>query len=123
MPDVGAYAKGEAGDAVSLKSLRDLAKPFPGTLYVNFESRTGAHRASHFLTEVHDLGWIACTVEDEVRPAERGGTFRLVLPGIPMGSGRLDDLAWVECADEPLDPAVRAERRSRAGQEKNLSAV
>jgi len=123
VPDVAAYAKGETGKAVSLKSMCDLAKPLPGTLYVNFENRTGAHCVSHFLTEVQDLGWISYEIGDEIHSGERSGTFRLILPGIPAERGRMDDLACIEFADEPMDPAVPAERRSWAVQEKGSSAV
>ena len=123
VPNVAAYAKGESGHSLSLRSICDLAKPFPGTLYVNFESRSGERCVSHFLTEVRDLGWIAYRKEGEIHPAERGGTFRLILPGIPTETGRMDDLAWIEFADDSPDSAVPDERRGHVGQEKGSSAV
>ncbi len=98
--DVAAYARGETGKAVSLRAIIDTARPAPGTLYVNFEDRAGRHRISHFLTEVQELGWIAYAADDGVRSLEKGGPFRLILPGIQTERGRMSDLAWIEFGDE-----------------------
>jgi len=102
-PDVRAYAHGETGRAVRLKAICDLARPVPGTLYVNFKDRSGRRSISHFLAEVRDLGWIAFAAGDDVGPNAPGGAFRLILPGIPIELGRMNDLAWIEFADEPAD--------------------
>jgi DMSO/TMAO reductase YedYZ molybdopterin-dependent catalytic subunit len=115
-PDVSAYAKGEAGNALRLKAIFDLARPVPGTLYMNFGNRSGGQRVSHFLAEVQELGWIAYTADGEVSPGEQGGAFRLILPGLPTGQRRMNDLAWIEFGDEPADGGTPAEKlRSRVG--------
>jgi hypothetical protein len=102
-PDVAAYASDETGRALCLKAICDLSRPVPGTLYMSFGDRSGAHRVSHFRAEVEALGWIAYTTEDGVRPSDQSGPFRLILPGIPPERGRMSDLAWIEFGDEPAD--------------------
>jgi hypothetical protein len=102
-PDLSAFAAGETGRALRLKAICNLADPVPGTLYVNFQSRTGGRAVSHFLTEVQELGWIAYTADGDVVPGGEGGAFRLILPGIPVERGRMSDLAWIEFADEAAD--------------------
>lgn len=100
VPDIAAYASGETGRAVRFRAIIDLAKPRLGTLYVNFEDRRAQHRVSHFLAEIQELGWIGYSEDDDVRPGEQGGMFRLILPGIPIEYGRIGDLAGIEFADQ-----------------------
>jgi len=99
--DIAAFAQGESGPAIRLDDLIEVVKPFPGTLYVNFEDRSGRRRLSHFLAEVQGLGWIEFRGDEEADELDDRGAFRLVLPGIPGDDGRMDDLAWIEFADDP----------------------
>jgi hypothetical protein len=109
--DVSAFAARESGAALCLKAICELARPVPGTLYVNFENRSGGRRVSHFLAEVQELGWIVYPTGDEVGPRGDGGSFRLVLPGMPVEQGRMNDLAWIEFSDESAGSAIPAPRR------------
>jgi hypothetical protein len=106
VPDVGAFAQGERGKAVGVHAVVEAAAPKPGTLYVNFENRSGSRRLSHFLTEVAELGWIAYT-----GGRQASGPFRLILPGIPGDRGRMSDLASIEFADDPCDESPGWNRR------------
>jgi hypothetical protein len=99
--NVAAFAQGERGPAVRLCALIDAARAVPGTLYVNFEDRARTRRLAHFLTEVVDLGWIAYGAREDAHAGD--GAFRLILPGIHGDRGHMNDLAWIELADEPAE--------------------
>jgi hypothetical protein len=99
--DLGVFAEGETGRAVGFSAIVATAAPRPGTLYANFGNRDGSRRFSHFLSEIADLGWIGYAGNDA-----SAGRFRLVLPGIHGDRGSMDDLAWIEFADEPCDDPI-----------------
>jgi len=96
IPDVGVYVRGASGKAVALSAIVAMARPAPGTLYVNFVDRSGLQRISHFVWEVEDLGWIAYAGVDQ-------GTFRLLVQGLHDRRGRIDDLAWIEFSDDAFE--------------------
>ena len=98
IPDVGVYVRGEKGKAVALSAIVAMARPDPGTLYVNFEDRSGLQRISHFVWEIEDLAWIAYEGLDQ-------GRFRLLIQGLHDRRGRIADLAWIEFSDDAFEDA------------------
>ena len=99
-PDLAGFVEGEAGPAIRLADLVEVVRPPAGTLYVEFEDRSRRRRLSHFLSEVRFLGWIAFDADGSAAEPSGRGAFRLILPGFPAETGRMDDLAWIEFADD-----------------------
>jgi 2-dehydropantoate 2-reductase len=80
--DVGAVQAGVQGKGILLKALLEIPALAIGTDYVTFHSEDGSFSASLPLRQALDHAILVYESHGGPLPAERGGPFRLVTPGL-----------------------------------------
>ena len=80
--DVGEVSPGLRGTGIRLKGLLDLATIRVGVKYATFHSRDGKYSACLTLEQARDYGILIYELDGEPLPAQKGGPFRLITPGL-----------------------------------------
>ena len=80
--DVGTIQAGMSGKGILLKGLLDIPSLAIGTDYVTFHSEDDRFSASLPLRQALDHAVLVYEYDGQPLPAERGGPFRLVTPGL-----------------------------------------
>jgi 2-dehydropantoate 2-reductase len=80
--DVGVLSPGTQGQGVKVKNLLEIATPRLGTDHVTFHSADGIFAVTMTLQQAADTGILIYRRGGAPLPAEAGGPFRLITPGL-----------------------------------------
>jgi hypothetical protein len=105
VPNVAAYASHvQLGTApvrgVRLVALLEHVRVHPEAILVNVKSRTG-FVGTLWRREIEPLAIIAYSRDGRPLPAELGGPYRLIVPGLRDEARDVWDLAVIECGTKP----------------------
>jgi 2-dehydropantoate 2-reductase len=101
VPDVGALVPGKKGRGVRLSALAARAGAEGRALHVHIGSADPAFAVSVPIAEVLDLGIVVYELDGAPYPADKGGPFRLLVPGHADECVNVKQLARLEFAAEP----------------------
>jgi 2-dehydropantoate 2-reductase len=118
--DVGVRQAGVQGKGILVKALLEIPALAIGTDYVTFHSEDGSFAASLPLRQAMDHGILIYEAHGGPLPAERGGPFRLVTPGLGDLCANVKGVGRIELSKgkgKDTRPSIRAssDERSRHG--------
>lgn len=98
--DVSRFVKGKAGDAVTLESILQLARPLPTADHVTLHASRDDFHVSVPLEEIRAVGLLVYRLEGAPVEPKKGGPFRLVIKDhTACHTSQLDDCANVKFLD------------------------
>ena len=96
VPDVGTVLPGMRGKGVRVKALFQLAKPGIDVDHATFFSRDGQYSVCLSLDQARDFGILVYELDGEPLPAQKGGPFRLITPGLGDLCANVKDVCRIQ---------------------------
>jgi DMSO/TMAO reductase YedYZ molybdopterin-dependent catalytic subunit len=119
VPDVGALAPGKRGRGVKLSAILARARPAAEARFLDIASADPAFAISVPLAEVLEHAVVVYALDGAPLPSEKGGPFRLIVPGHADECVNVKALAALELAPRrgrdtrPLDDAEHAKLHAK----------
>lgn len=99
--DIGSVMPGMKGKGIKIAGLLELATFPANSDHVTFFSRDGQYSASLTLDQAKNYGILVYQVDGKPLPAEKGGPFRLVTPGLGDLCANVKNVCRIEVAVGP----------------------
>ena len=101
VPEVSAVAPGMRGVGIRVKGLLDIATIHIDADHVTFHSQDGQFAASLTLSQAREYGILIYELDGGPLPAQKGGPFRLVVPGLGDLCANVKGVVRIELSKGP----------------------